>query len=161
MNVLDVIRKSATKIEVGGSTAHTKSLLELLQPGHWSEERKKLVFIEAGFLWTITNRQILHFKHHANIRGNGIHHHGAFCRYVGDIPDFALDRAHRICNLGITYLTIHSMSPMPVERMYSDPVMVGWSGDPELREGNIGWIILSPVEGFIIAVWDNEKELEI
>ncbi len=110
--------------------------------------------------------------------------------YAGDIPEFALDRLELfnkvwdsiynipLVNSNIVHytrspaITIHSMSPLPIitERVKIrdipkvDPVLVGWLKDPRLvfDKGKTQlWGEDSQSLGIVLAVWDNDKELEI
>lgn len=79
--------------------------------------------------------------------------------YVGDVPDFALDNAVKALSCGVRYLTIHSLKPLPVVRAMCDPVMVGWVNNPQIRL--FDRVVLQPQLAVVIAIWDNDKELEI
>ena len=101
---------------------------------------------KSGLVWSVSAEQIWkHFKYHANVRGFGVRSGFAEVpvEYAGDIPDFALKRAELAVRLGMKCITLHSVVPLAV-----DPVMVGWFGYPLTN-------------GFVLAVWYNEKELEL
>ena len=100
--------------------------------------------------------------------------------YTGDIPDFALDRWEYISKIRYETqerpcdVTIHSVNPLPIRtenvKIFSlakvDPVLIAWLSpirlifnghntrlwDKEANEDTIG---------IVLAVWDNDKELEL
>jgi hypothetical protein len=72
--------------------------------------------------------------------------------YIGDVPDFILDRLDKIRELELPgsadkKITIHSNNKLQTIRFAKiDPVLVYWITD------NLG---------VVVGVWDNDKELEI
>lgn len=151
---------------------HKRRLLDVLDDNFFSAERMELKLAEAGFIWFITLEKVLRFKYHACVRG-GVKVSSLEERYVGDIPDFALSNAQKAIDLGIKFITIHSMQEMPVVRAKTDPLMVGWYGMPCFNEGRreiktgekyfTGREYISCLiqRGFVIAIWDGDKELEL
>lgn len=84
--------------------------------------------------------------------------------YIGDIPEFALDRIDIAERLGLGSFTIHSMKPLKVARMSQlDPVLVAWQNSPSILVSNNGEVkeCSDYCLGVILAVWDIEKEIEI
>ncbi len=86
--------------------------------------------------------------------------------YAGDIPDFCLERIRLAQNeLQVTYVTIHSQVPLPVQVLDLrpiDPVVVGWRNNPYFRTGAAhlkGWQPFVPQEwGVVLAVWGADHE---
>ena len=164
MNTLDIVRQEITNHNVDNPT-HTLRLLTLVENGGVSLERRKLQLAENNLIWIITAGGILKFKYHVNIKGDAIQYYTGehSRRYVGDIPDFALGRAELALRLGVRDITLHSMQPLPVTRVHIDPVMVGWLQDAGIHTKQNGeFFTYHPKnEGVVLAVWDNEKELEL
>lgn len=86
--------------------------------------------------------------------------------YIGDIPISVVEKAQIAIKQGINYLTIHSKQPLPIVPLHAtDPVLIGWVDNPRMfgrwddDGGNMYRNILSI--GVIIAVWDNDKEMEL
>lgn len=97
----------------------------------------------AGFVWMVDSGFVRKFRYHAAV-GQDYEWHGyrVFIKqghirqaivYSGDIPEFALDRAQIAKELGIDNFTIHSMQPLPVSFLLTDPVLVGWPALPPSR----------------------------
>lgn len=162
MKAVELLRKHTTQF-IGD--AHAIKLLELLEGKNMSSERFKLILCNAGFVWFVKAVDILKFKFHVNIRGTGIKYYssGHSIRYVGDMPDFAIERAKTALNLGIKDITLHSMEELPVTRVHIDPVMVGWIDEPKFHTDEFGELFTyRPMnEGVVLAIWNNERELEI
>jgi len=164
MNTLTIIKQEVTKLEAV-NPVHIKRLLSLIENGGKSLEYRKLELAENNLVWCVTAGGILKFKYHVNIRGCGIAYYSdkQARRYVGDIPDFAISRAELAIRLGIRYITLHSMNPLPVERIHIDPVMVGWIQDPEIHTDISGrfFSYQRDNQGVVLAIWANEKEFEL
>ena len=164
MDTLTIIKKVVAKPELVNPT-HTKRLLCLIEGEDKSLEYRKLELMENNLIWYVTAGSILKFKYHVNIRGCGIAYYSdeQVERYIGDIPDFAISRAELALRLGIRYITLHSMNPLPVERVHIDPIMVGWIQAPEIHTDISGrfFSYQEKNQGVILAIWDNEKELEL
>jgi hypothetical protein len=113
--------------------------------------------LEEGFVWFISIQNVLKFKYHAVVRTpHPVHfNYQNLPLYTGDIPDFAINRAALALKCGLELITIHSMRPMPIERVKTDPVLIGWESDPNFEYPKRG------AEGVVIAIWDNDKELEL
>ena len=85
------------------------------------------------------------------------------------MPDFAIDRLKIAKGIGLKWITIHSMEPLPVEQhqimMRIDPVLVGWKEKPWIHSNtNDYWDVgmgLDNIAGFVIAMWDMDKELTL
>ena len=99
----------------------------------------------SGLIWSVSIEQMKkYFNYHANVRGFAIRSFTEIpIQYNGDIPDFALERAELGINLGMKYITLHSIMPVIV-----DPVMVGWFNFPLKM-------------GFVLAIWQNGKEVKL
>ena len=137
---------------------HERKLLSILSDEKSIRKCLELKLIDSGFIWFLTLESILRFKFHATLRGD----YGIFSQlkyqYIGDIPEFALDNAVKAISLGIEYITIHSNQNLKVgERAKTDPLLVGWFSEPWFR----GDYSNLKQEGFVIAIWDNDKELEL
>ena len=131
----------------------------------------------AGFTWLVDTAFIRKFCYHAAVgQDYQWHDHRVFVKqgrirqaivYVGDIPDFALDRVEIARETGINNFTIHSMLPLPVSFLITDPVLVGWPALPSIEIHNDGKhkqelsFAVEEVKGIVIAVWDASRELEI
>ena len=164
METLNMVKK-ATIRQNTDNIAHTLRLLTLLEADGKSIERIELELAENNLVWIITASDVLKFKYHVNIRGKAIQYYTAkhSRSYVGDIPDFALERAELALRLGIRNITLHSMNPLPVTRVHIDPVMVGWIQDAAIHTDKDGefFTYWPKNEGVVLAIWDNEKELEL
>lgn len=138
---------------------------------------------ELGFCYFVSVQNILAFHYHASVNWiyddypisieynitkqyrRGIYH--GYQVYAGDIPDFALDKI-KVVGDKVDFITIHSMSPLPIrmakesislERV--DPILVGWKYNPNLHCINGVWDSKSNALGVVLAIWDNDKELEL
>lgn len=160
---LEVVRESVVKCNTTG-LEHTIKLLKVSGKDATSEIAT-LACMKQGFIWKISLKKIMQYKYHAFVRG------GWSPQYVGDIPEFALDNALKAIKIGLSPITVHSMNELPVERIKTDPIMVGWHGlTPsaiQLLQGE-RFLVFPDIKeramtsiGFVIAVWDNDKELEI
>ncbi len=118
MNNISLIRQVSIKVDVE-SRVYTRRLLDLEGVQSW--ERIKMDLLDADFRWYVTAESLNKFKHFAVVRSVQ-----GYRNYIGDIPDFAIERAEFAISLGIKEITIHSMQPLPVSRVSTDPVMVGW-----------------------------------
>ena len=149
MNKNLVSLKTNTKV-VGGESILRIARLAAIRNNKMevlSDEVKDLA-CKCGFVRTISPEILAKagFKHSANVRGYAIRSSMQEypIDYVGDIPDFAIDRIEIAIKLGMSYITIHS--PQPFER-HDDPVLVGWFDSPLTA-------------GIILAIWDSDLELE-
>jgi len=131
----------------------------------------------AGFIWTVGSDFIRKFRYHAAVgQDYEWHDHRVFIKqgrfrqaivYYGDIPEFALDRAQIAKKLGIDNFTIHSMLPLPVRFLITDPVLVGWPALPSIEIRNYGkrnqeiGLAVEEIKGIVIAVWDASGEFEV
>lgn len=154
----------------------------------WFTDKQVRELQGAGFEWFVLRDFIKKFEYHASLRtwygcGSPVNSHsqgGSRVYYNGDIPSFALDRIEASQKVklslfrniydqtrweGINYLTIHSNQPLPVKLVISDPVVIGWSFDPDiwlrderLSDDGLGgsW---SDIMGVVVAAWDLEGEL--
>ena len=153
MDNITLIKQVSAKADVG-STNHTRRLLDLEGVRNW--ERTKIDLLDADFRWYVTARNLNLFKYFAVVRTVQGERN-----YIGDIPNFAIERAELAISLGIKEITIHSMQPLPVSRVDTDPVMVGWLYIPQKAADNFTYGHYGNWEGVVLAVWDNERELEL
>ncbi len=163
MEVLEMVKHDAVQVNVLGAS-HTIKLLSFLEKeGRKSIERWKLEIAEHDLIWYITAKAISKFKYHVNLIGGAITFYGDGVRYVGDLPDFALDRAELALSLGIEMITLHSMLPLPIKRVHIDPVMIGWLQHPAffMHVDNRPHSCNDSAEGVVLAIWNNEKEFEL
>ncbi len=152
MNTLAAIKRTVTKSNIIG-TNHTRKLLDVRGDKSW--ERMKLDLLDAGFYFYI-GKKIKQFKYYAIVRSRKFE-----SNYIGDIPDFALDRAELALSIGVKEITIHSMQPLPVTRKSTDPIMVGWMRDLPNSISNEYCYDSDAIEGVVLAAWDMEKEIEL
>jgi hypothetical protein len=130
----------------------------------WNKQK----LINAGFRAFIKSDWINNFKYHAQVYS---HSNSSLLDtvYVGDIPEFVLDKALIAKECGLKFITIHSNYPLPTEFIHCDPVLIGWNNYIKTRDGFIrtnkhGQLYtpaISNIEGVILAVWDYDKESEI
>ena len=93
---------------------------------------------ENDFVWIIDQDFIKRFKYTASVRKPSLDNSYPVVWefknepiiYVGDIPEQVLDRMSKAIDLGINYFTIHSMEPLPIKQLFTDPVLVGWVNNP-------------------------------
>ena len=99
----------------------------------------------SGLIWSVSAKQIWQrFNYHANVGGYAIRSFTEMpIQYDGDIPEFALKKAELAIKLGMKFITLHSIIPVKI-----DPIMVGWFDYPLTI-------------GFVLAVWHNEKEIDL
>lgn len=87
--------------------------------------------------------------------------------YRGDIPDFALDRIEEAQQVGIEMFTMHSNEPLPVITVLAkvDPVVIGWTDCPFIhldpKTNRVDDYDKIESTGFVIAMWDIDKELQL
>jgi len=135
---------------------------------------------DKNILWVVDQNFIEKFRHAACI-GRGVDfepsEHEEYplsnpirtVRYVGDLPDFVMDRMQTARECGLRFFTIHSAQPLPISEAFEkvDPVMVGWYNDPGIIFMNNFWEQrrfhhMDPTaQGVVIAIWDRDKELDI
>lgn len=136
---------------------------------------------DGGFRWMITSASLKDFPYAAGIGPQSSvryepPEHSRYpalyplerVRYVGDIPESAMDRIAMARRAGIEEFTVHSNRPLPIslERIFTkvDPILVGWVARPEFRLAGRACRVKSVdpnVIGVIVAVWDNDVELEL
>jgi hypothetical protein len=78
------------------------------------------------------------------------------CIYMGDIPSFAIERAELAQHANIRYLTIHSNQPLPLVRITSCPILLGWQKNPRIVCNQNGCYSLSECFAVVIAIWSAE-----
>ena len=154
MNTITLLKLDEVNI-IDNHLEHKCKLMDLQGIKGWY--RIKLDLLKAGFHFYITARNLNRFKYFAIVRDKYF-----APNYIGDIPDFAIDRANLAISLGIEEITIHSNQPLAVEYQKGDPVIVGWLRKPDNEVDN-GFTRLryENWEGVVLAVWDNNKELEL
>ena len=155
MDTITLIRNSVVELDEDGIN-HKRRLLDLQDIKNW--ERVKLDLMDNDFRYYIKAGELAKLKYHALVRSR--FHSRYLLDYTGDIPDFAISRAEIAISFGIRDITIHSMQLLPVNRLKGDPVLVGWMSQPEQAVWE-GYNLDKNIEGVVIAVWDNEKELEL
>lgn len=84
--------------------------------------------------------------------------------YNGDLPDFAIERVEFGQKLKLPFITIHSNERMPVRmEPMADPVIIGWLSNPGIKLSSSGeinrWV--GGIYGFVLAMWDMDKEIQI
>ena len=171
---VEIVRQA--RIAGDGALKHWAALAEVTgRLGIEMAVAKKLV--AAGCPWFVGHDFVDRFKYVAALRGNGNVDPVVFWAsrnqgeilYVGDVPQFALERAQVVLQCGIRYLTVHSAQPLPMTPVVTDPVLLGWvqnprisayalqhPGDP-LREGTVS----NPQIAVVVSAWDLDKELEV
>lgn len=132
---------------------------------------------DAGFIWVVDTSFVRRFRYHAAVGADHQwHDHRVFIKqgrlrqavvYQGDIPEFALERAEIAGQIGINNFTIHSMLPLPVSFILTDPVLIGWLALPSIEIRNFGkhhqevYFSVEDITGIVIAAWDVDRELEV
>lgn len=143
-----------------------------------SSVREKLY--DSDFVWMVEEVFVRKFKHAASIQRGVVFEsddHKNYpslypiksIRYVGDLPDFVMDRMKTAEGCGLSFFTVHSTNPLPVEVVFEkvDPVMIGWYHNPGIVfMGNLWgqkrFHHMSPTaQGVVVAIWDKDKELDI
>jgi len=130
-----------------------------------------------GFVWIVDASFVKKFCYHAAVGPDLQWHdhrifikHGHFKQavvYAGDIPDFALERIEQVNKIGISNFTIHSMQPLPINFILTDPVLIGWPAMPSIEITDYGKdnqklsFHVEGITGIVIAAWDIDRELEI
>ena len=131
---------------------------------------KKLA--EADLVWKVDRSFVMGIKYAAAIKGLELvryvksgRWHGQAFKYVGDIPEFALDNMDAAVKAGVRHFTVHSSQPLPVKKTSislprTDPVLIGWTENPDIRVAKDGTIrrMSRNVEGVVVAVWDGDRE---
>ena len=131
LSTSEIIGESIKRIQVPVNNVHLAKLATVIHIDYNQMNMPFLTgslirsFIEDGFVWMVDESFVKKFKYvagvgndmvpvvHAGnntIRRNATEH----VRYIGDIPDFALDRIHQIKPHN-TSLTIHSNQPLPIQ----------------------------------------------
>lgn len=132
-------------------------------------------YVDAGFRWFVGADFVRQFRYHAEVFSASAWNFlsvveqiekgrfsGRRVIYVGDIPDFALDNLLKVKELGLACATIHSMQPMPVELVLTDPVVIGWMTNPHITVSpDIVSFLFPDATGIVLAMWDGEKEIEV
>lgn len=126
---------------------------------------------KAGFNLFVKPDVVQQFKYAALVCGNGVSlippvrkDHSSSVLYVGDIPDFALDRIATAQNKGIArYITIHSNQELPViyeKYVYRDPVLISWDVNPRIERQSGKWQCTNNdlSVGVVIAMWGDEGQ---
>ena len=146
--------------------------------------------LDNQFPWQITAGQLLALKYHASVASENMFspivstEKDIEIMYSGDFPEFALEKIFAfkdIVNVSCNHIsnwdgqwgiTIHSNEPLPVQmvslRRRLDPVVVGWITCPgfcyyhkRLWGRPEHWAARNNKIGRVIAIWDNDKELEL
>ena len=133
---------------------------------------KRQFFIDNGFNYIVLPKIISSFKYHAGIKQGIQINRDDHTRvsYVGDIPEFAIERLNKFDKLWRArlmcseyLLTIHSNQEMPIKIMPIDPILIGWVKARSCFYNERLYDIQNTkdVLGVVIGVWDNDKELEL
>lgn len=179
-NTITTIKEFASRIDdrVITSTVHTQRVKRFSGLPDFGIPPVMLQDLHnAGFIWMVNASFVNRFHYHAAV-GPDIQWHD--CRifvkqgrlkrsivYAGDIPDFALDRIEQVTKIGISNFTIHSMQPLPVNFVLTDPVLIGWPAMPYIEIINCGKsnqklnFHIEDITGIVIAAWDTNHEFEI
>ena len=137
---------------------------------------KRQFFIDNGFNYIVSPKIISSFKFHAGVK-QGIRisrDNRTSVSYVGDIPEFAIERLNKFDKL-FAYdwrvrmftpeyiLTIHSNQEMPIKIIPIDPILIGWvKARSYFFQERLDQIQnAQDILGIVIGVWDNDKELEL
>jgi hypothetical protein len=157
-------------------TTHRQKLAQITKRFDLAYPSLKLIdeLKENDFMWFVNgDKFVKRFKYAACVCTNYENRGGSnyncviddnFDRpwYVGDIPDFALNRIAKAKDIGLEFFTIHSNQPLPTKFIISDPVIVGWRYDPRItlsKEKRI-WETQESAIGVVVALWNDEGEPE-
>lgn len=84
--------------------------------------------------------------------------------FVGRIPETVLDKILLAQQAGIEVITIHSTHELPIAFTDCDPIVIGWFSNPgflvEDFRRQVDRCHNGCALGFIIAIWDYDKEIE-
>jgi len=129
---------------------------------------------DAGFFWLINHKFIEKFQYAATLRPLNVitdnmavrekSRQGlslAGIKYIGDVPDFILDKAELALSLGLTHITVHSHQPMPTELVVpkEDPVAIAWPSNPSIIEIRGRFSCSKENVGIVIGIWEGENEI--
>src|SRR3990167_1025380 len=163
---LELVQKSL--IPVTAPTEHVLRLQQLTGISR-TQNTKQVGAItlaqEKGFTLWVDEAMTLQFRYCANVVTRPIN--ARF--YKGDMPRFALDRLEGALRVmrgteQDPIVTIHSNEPMPVAEIDLrpiDPVMVAWLTHPHIVRVGTYCVPTTPAIGFVIAMWDMDKELSL
>jgi len=146
--------------------------------GFTVEALEKLESIGAS--WFVDHKFVNRFRYAATVGGNSQKSYPVlekksnttenfsrnFCGvlYKGDLPEFVLDRALIMKDVGLEYFTIHSHNPLPVEYTQlpmEDPVLVVWGQHPGIVINEEKCMAGSNCLGVVLAVWEGENEINL
>lgn len=125
----------------------------------------------------VTSDIIKKFPYAANIYGNGAHtdYWSEYqpITYAGDMPDKIIEACENVKNLGMKYITAHSLNPFPTKELEKvDPVAIAWIDNPNItinkknkkvddyRGVYLQKYVSSQILGIVIGIWDEENEIK-
>lgn len=126
-----------------------------------------------GFIWFVDKTFVQKFEYAAALtkrngnKGAVRENEDSFniinVQYVGDIPNWVLDRVESAMECGMDTITIHSHYPLPVkfEKVTVDPVAIAWKGNPNIIKNNKGIYNMNNSQGVVIAIWQGDNEIDI
>lgn len=162
-NVVDDHIAKLNKVKTGGYGGRAGALRPSL----------KADLIANDFRFFVPMDIVTRFKYHASVCspiGSMVMQGGITSNaivYAGDIPDTALDRMIKVKELGIRFITVHSMQPFPIQLVQCDPVAIGWYEPMWIfKDGKETILRLlynysGTLEGVIVAIWDGQKEVSV
>lgn len=123
-----------------------------------------------GIRLVVKTSDVVKFKYHALLWADTKASGGTIretqyghIQYIGDLPNFALDRIEVARQNGLVFGTIHSNFPLPTEFISAkktDPVVIGWCEFPDICINRDIVTSFREILGVVIAMWDMDKELE-
>jgi hypothetical protein len=159
---------------------HTKKYLQILERDSTENHRKlDIDFIDAvkkeGFNLLVPVSAIEDFKYCALVYTyhdiSGITHVTADgannVLYIGDVPDFALDRIHKLREIRKDqFITIHSNVELPVKyeaHNFRDPVIIAWNDTAPFGKRKNKWCVedyrhTDISVGCVVAMWGDDGQ---
>lgn len=174
MSVMSIVKQSA--VVVPSDFEHRQRISELTGNHSYVQSvvDPELIRVckELGLVWWVGDRFVSSFLYAATVCRFGVewpveNRYGGLVTYIGDIPEFALDRIETVKQLGFKYVTIHSNQPLPVTVMHvCDPVLVAWKSNPGIQlPSGLGRKLLKDRPlcrhngyGLVIAAWGEDLE---
>ena len=179
---LQIIKENSFPFQYSDQLAHLEKLIKQFPDRygypHGYDPQTLFNLHEQGFRSFVTDAFIKKFIYAASIYGLNDYNYPVRKKgmeisvpiiYIGDIPEFGLDKIKNARHAGLRYVSIHSNYPLAHRYLEKiDPIVVGWMNNPRInirgrgwgREGQVKNIENSPVLGVVIVAWDIEKEIE-
>lgn len=166
MTVELIVKTKAIRHQPEHSMEHLKALVPII--GRPASE----ALARATYPLLVNGSMVRDFQFVAQLTITNVNVISPTMKYVGDIPDFAIERiiAARALDVFVAF-TIHSNYPLPVVMTTEvpspskklskvDPVVIGWYSSPHII-ASIGKPLTAGfiVDGSIIAMWDMDKEV--